>query len=85
MLVAVRSFLHVLSDAMSRGECNALVIGGYSLEAYGFQRPTKDIDLLVAASESKGVAALLEKSGYREAGRNEICARYVHTNPLSFQ
>jgi hypothetical protein len=80
----VRSFLHVLSEAISRGECHALVIGGYSLEAYGFQRPTKDIDLLVAAPQSGILASLLERTGFREAGRNDICARYVHTDPLLF-
>jgi hypothetical protein len=61
-----------------------MVIGGYSLEAYGLQRPTKDIDLLVAAHESGGVMALLNRTGFREAGRNDICARYVHSDPMLF-
>jgi hypothetical protein len=37
---------------MTRGECAALVIGGYSMGAYGIPRQTTDIDLLVATAPS---------------------------------
>jgi hypothetical protein len=78
----MRTILHLLSEAISRGECAALVIGGYSLEAYGLERPTKDIDLLVAASGLPALAALLTGAGYQEVGRNNTCARYLHENLL---
>ena len=84
MVISVRSFLHILSDAIATGRCQAMVIGGYALEAYGFQRPTHDIDLLVTVRETEAVQALLAQSGYLETGRNELCARFAHSDPMLF-
>lgn len=80
----MRLILNLLSEAMTRDECAALVIGGYSLEAYGVERPTRDIDLLVATEHLAPLSALLIRAGYTETGRNNLCARYVHADPLHF-
>lgn len=80
----MRTFLNFLSEAMLAGKCEALVIGGFALEAYGFQRPTQDIDLLVTTRETSHVQELLESAGYAELGRNHLCARFCHPNPMLF-
>jgi len=80
----MRNFLDILAENLAAGHCQALVIGGFALEAYGHQRPTHDIDLLVSTSHTENVHALLLAAGYREAGRNPICARYLHPDPMLF-
>jgi Uncharacterised nucleotidyltransferase len=80
----MRTVLHLLSEAIQDGKCEALVIGGFALEAYGFQRPTHDIDLLVATLKIRPVEDLLQSAGYHCLGRNNICARFSHSDPLLF-
>ena len=80
----MRTFLHLLSEAIHDGKCEALVIGGFALEAYGFQRATQDIDLLVTTRETLHMEELLKSAGYREVGRNHLCARFSHQDPMLF-
>lgn len=80
----MRHFLQTLGEALSAGSCQALVIGGFSLEAYGFQRATHDIDLLVGTDNVEAIQNLLKFLGYQEIGRNEICARFAHTDTMLF-
>jgi len=47
-----KSIFEVLAAASVRDRFRFLVIGGYSLEAYGYRRYTEDRDVMVTAEEA---------------------------------
>ncbi|MGI8603064.1 MAG: hypothetical protein ACR2OZ_08690 [Verrucomicrobiales bacterium] len=73
-----RSIFDVLSDALREGPGRFLLIGGYSLEAYGYRRITDDTDLLVASSDFPWMERTLTHIGYRRAVENPTFCKFTH-------
>lgn len=69
-----------LYRAELRGDVRYLLIGGRALEAHGYVRMTKDVDLLIAHSDTSGMSRLLEKAGFIQRGVSEICSRWQHNS-----
>jgi hypothetical protein len=67
-----------LFRAERRGDVRFLLIGGRSLEAYGYVRNTKDIDFLIASSDTPAMSALLAKVGYVKDVETTLFSRWRH-------
>lgn len=74
-MIALADFL---SRAERRGELRFLLIGGRSLEAHGFVRNTKDVDLLIASNHIPEMERLLGIVGYEKIVETDIFSRWKH-------
>lgn len=67
-----------LFRAERRGEVRFLLIGGRALEAHGYVRNTKDVDLLIASNDVPAMDRLLTSTGYHKEAENEVFSRWRH-------
>lgn len=58
-----------------------LLIGGRGLEAHGYVRNTRDVDLLVALSDRDGIGQGLSDFGYVRTTETPIFSRWQSTDP----
>lgn len=72
--------MEYLCRAQDRGEITFLLIGGRSLEAHGYVRNTRDIDLLIASHEIAAMERLLRLAGYQKIAESSIFSRWQHVN-----
>ena len=74
----VRDIVEYLWHAQERGEISFLLIGGRSLEAYGYVRNTRDIDLLIASKDIPAMEGLLISASYQKVAESPIFSRWQH-------
>lgn len=58
-----------------------LLIGGRGLEAHGYVRNTRDVDLLVALSDRDGIGRGLRGFGYARTAETPIFSRWQSADP----
>lgn len=73
-----KSIFAVLAAASARNRFRFLVIGGYSLEAYGYRRYTEDRDVMVTAEDVPTVENVLIGMGYERAYANNSFLKFKH-------
>jgi predicted nucleotidyltransferase len=76
----MQSLAEFLFRAQRRGELRFMLIGGRSLEAHGYVRNTKDVDLLIATHDIPVMERLLKSIGYRKEAETEIFSRWKHSS-----
>ena len=74
----MKEILDILWRAQERGELRFLVIGGRGLEAHGYQRYTKDLDLMIATDQLTTLEAIVRTAGFECVARNNNFNRYHH-------
>lgn len=57
-----------------------MLIGGRSLEAHGYVRNTKDVDLLITTQDIPVMERLLTAIGYRKEAESGIFSRWRHSS-----
>lgn len=76
----MKTVFEILRDGLSEQGVEALLIGGYALQAYGVVRQTMDVDCVMADLDSAALAEILSRAGYSESVKTENFIRYVHTS-----
>lgn len=74
----MQSLAEYLFRAQRRGELRFMLIGGRSLEAHGYVRNTKDVDLMIATHDLPVMERLLISIGYRKEVETSIFSRWKH-------
>ncbi len=74
----MKTTIDILVEGLARHKLEALVIGGYSLPAYGVMRQTLDVDCLIAETEINRLKEILSEAGYVEKEKTENFVRYSH-------
>jgi len=74
----MKTVMQLISDGLKAGDVSALLIGGHSLPAFGYQRQTVDLDCLMATPEADVLHEVLTNAGYSETERTDIFVRYSH-------
>lgn len=74
----MQSLAEYLFRAERRGDFKFLLIGGRSLEAHGYVRNTKDVDLLIATEDILVMERLLTHVGYGKEDETTIFSRWKH-------
>lgn len=72
--------LQYLSRAMEQEQTQALLVGGWSLGAYGVNRQTIDIDFVVLERNLPQIEARLLQLGYEQVFRNPLFAKFRATD-----
>lgn len=72
--------LQHLSRIMQQEQVQALLVGGWSLGAYGVNRQTIDIDFVVLERDLLRMEARLSPLGYEEVFRNSLFAKLRATD-----
>ncbi len=74
----MKTAVDILFKGLARYKVEALLIGGYSLPAYGVMRQTLDVDCLIVETEIGCLDGILSEAGYVEQERTENFVRYSH-------
>lgn len=74
----MQSLAEYLFRAERRGDVKFLLIGGRSLEAHGYVRNTKDVDILIATEDIPIMEQLLTNVGYSKEAETPIFSRWKH-------
>ena len=74
----MKTTIDILVEGLARHKVEALVIGGYSLPAYGVMRQTLDVDCLIAETEINRLNEILSEAGYVEKEKTQNFVRYSH-------
>ena len=79
----MQALADILMRAERRGEMRFFLIGGRSLEAYGFVRFTKDGDFLVATNDIPVISRVLSVAGYEKTDETAIFSRWKHPSLMT--
>ncbi len=74
----MKTAVDILFEGLANNKVEALLIGGYSLPAYGVMRQTLDVDCLIAETKTDCLKCILSGAGYVEQEKTENFARYSH-------
>lgn len=67
-----------LLQFLARREAEFLLIGGRGLEAHGYVRNTRDLDLLIPDAERDAFRERLQTFGYVRVAETPVFSRWVH-------
>jgi hypothetical protein len=66
----------IVADALGRAGIRCLLGGGFAVNVHGFERGTKDIDLLIAEDDRQRADDELLRAGLRCFRRVDVVSRY---------
>ncbi|MBI4872035.1 MAG: nucleotidyltransferase [Candidatus Riflebacteria bacterium] len=73
-----KSILEALEEFCEKQHVKFALVGAFGLAAYGLQRDTKDLDLMVEEGSGPIVGRFLESLGYETLQRTEAFSIHVH-------
>ena len=74
--------LDEVADAFGREEIRFALAGGVAVAAYGVQRTTLDLDLVVARDQADAAVALLERLGFETLRRSAAFSSHLRAPSL---
>jgi len=72
-----------LIEHLHRHEVGFLLIGGRGLEAHGYVRNTRDLDLLVPLGDLERINGILREFGYVRTAETAIFSRWISADPAA--
>jgi len=70
------SIFHALADLFAQMGLEAVLAGGFAVNAHKFSRQTNDVDFVVRGRDSERIHAKLTAAGFTALVRNQTFARY---------
>ena len=77
MTLPEEELFKMLSVEFERDRIQFLLIGGYAVNAHGYSRTTRDVDVMIVSSDFDKAKQVVQRCGYRQYVHKDLCARFV--------
>ena len=67
-------------DALNRERINALLIGGFAVNYYGYTRNTLDVDFMFAAENADSLCRAMREAGFTNIDRQDLVIFFTQPN-----
>ncbi|MFC1643512.1 nucleotidyltransferase [Chlamydiota bacterium] len=75
-----KNIFDLVYDEFEKANIAYVLVGGFSLGAYGVMRQTMDVDFIINEKDLSCAKKILEKTGYKEYMTHDIFSRFTHDN-----
>ena len=74
--MAERTPLDLIQSILTQAGIQSILIGGFAVIHYGYQRATQDLDLMISEEDLSKVKEVLEKEGFAMTKASSLCAKF---------
>ncbi len=74
--MADQTSLEIVQKALARAGVKTILIGGFAVIYYGYQRATQDLDLMICLDDLANATMALENEGFVMAIASDVCAKF---------